>query len=494
MAETRLEKMATAKTTKIFGVRDRWVCMVFYYVAIFLGSCTYYGWQHMQYVLVINTNYEDACDPGTTRPPGAERDSYLCEGQQNAIDIAYTIASSCEFSGGLVAGLLFDNFGPVITASCGIVLHFVSWPLVLAGGSSALSHTGFAMMGLSVNLVAIPALIIIRRFPRHVFLQEALNLAAQTLTSFLTPTFYSILQSNPSWTWSNIMSVYLPIAACFAVVYLFLLPFNQSQVPMEIEKVTKKLERPVFDKFWKYLIKPEYVCYFFWYCLMIMQFSMIGVKLDSVAGKEVSEFTGWIFWLQAPLGVCGGLLNEKVSSLSISWALTVTLTLGYTFIIANLIYKNHYDGSDWSASNEIMNYIGATLYVLSNSYIYTVKYTWVTTVMPISYLGTLTGCIGVGAGLLQLINTVLIELDDMTMLITYVSLGAVQLFLLGYVQYRNKKGKGDYREPIGYLTESGEFVTSVSISKSDSSDSSGSSGSYYSSSEDGIELELGKNN
>jgi len=447
----------------------------------------------MQYVLVMNNNYEDVCEPGTTRPPDATLDEYLCEGQQNEIDVAYTIASSCEFCGGLLAGLLFDYLGPVITVVCGLVFHFISWPIILVAGPTAVTHVGFAFLGLSVNLVAIPALIIIRRFPRHVFLQESLNLASQTLTAFIMPTFYSILQGQPTWTWSGIMSVYLPIAAIFGVVYLFLLPFNQSQVLMDEEKVTDG-KRPVFDRFWKYLIKPEYICYLIWYCLMIMQFSMIGVKLDSVASRRISEYTGWIFWLQAPLGVCGGLLNEKISSLTISWGLTAVLTTGYLCIIANLIWKDNYGGSDeeWAAnaSNEWLNYIGASLYVISNSYIYTVKYTWCTQVMPVSYLGTLTGFIGVAAGLLQLINLPLIELDDMTMLITYVSLGALQLGLLGFVQWRSKKGKCDYRTPIRYASSEG-LIGTISADKNTIGSTNSSDYYYYSESEDGNGVDHG---
>eukprot|EP00915_Cephaloidophora_sp_WS-2016_P011859 GHVH01017277.1.p1 GENE.GHVH01017277.1~~GHVH01017277.1.p1 ORF type:complete len:485 (+),score=31.82 GHVH01017277.1:270-1724(+) len=443
-------KLESQHLIKWFPVRNRWLCLVVYLTCIFLTTCTYYGWQHMQWVLVYHGSFEDQCPPGTVRPPDANRDDYLCDAQADAIDIAYTIASSFEFSGALLAGILYDNVGPCVTAAIGETLHFFSWPFILLSNQSVCVYFGFSCLGLAVNSVAIPAMVLMLRFPKYPFLMESCNLAAQTVTAFTMPVIYSLMTANPTWTWNEIMAVYLPIAACFAISYIVLLPAKQSQI-----ECVKNMEdrKPVFERLTFYCTRPIYFAFVIWYSLTVMQMSMLNVKLDTVASQEVSEYVGWIFWTQAPLGILFGLVNEKMQSLTLCSVLTFMTLLAYLLTIINTEMKKEYTGDDWSIHNEVLYYLGSTSYVIANSYIYTIKYTWITEIFPSKYFGTMTGIVGLSAGIIQTINTAFLTFDDMTMLIGYCCLSVIQFGLIVYIWFITCKKGITYVEPMYYLNE-----------------------------------------
>jgi len=376
-------------------------------------------------------------DPGSCGGDQEEASSVVtCKSQEVALSTGFTIASSGEAGGSIIAGLMYDHIGPLGTAFIGQCMHYGSWVMIgYSKESEGLWYGGMAINGLAVNLTAFPAFCLIDIFPDNKFLMTALIIGGQVSSTVVMPIIYAIKEATSSKFWDMYTIYMAAIAAPFSVMYLLALPISYRHLVSEYERkglTMPEKSPPNWKVFFKCIITWESILFSFFYVLMIMQFNEWAVQLSEIAGDTVSGVVGWMMLAQGPLAVLLGWVNDTTKTIPICIVLTVMQL--YAF---GLIYMG-----------DIGSYVAGVMFVISNAHIYTTKYNYAVELFPPEHFGKISGFFAFIAGALTFVNVAMDELDtdvDLVMFV-YAILTILQFIALSYLLYRQ------FIKKITYIT------------------------------------------
>ena len=445
-------------------LKNKWVRLIIWAGAVLLTACPYYGWQHLSLLMYEDGAYAWLCSPEEIAEQAAANlangvdSSFLCADQFNAVGSLYTYASSAEFVGGLFAGVLFDNFGPRLCGIIGEVLFFCGYAMLIWSSKSVQMYIpGAIIVGLCANFVAFPMFILAEVWPARKQLILASVLAVQAAATAIMPLMY-VINHAANWSLSTSMLIYLLVCAPFAVFYILSLPRNRIHMKQEIAIANDEEYIPEDAKaksgwtgFLRCLVTVEWIGILLWYVVQIMIYNAYNVNLRSFAGEAVANYLGWIMPVQAICVIVFGWINDKVA----------TLWLCGTLSVLNIIFM-----ALGFANNDGVHYLSATLYAISNAYIYTTKYTYVSEIFSPEHFGKLSGAVGFAAGILQLFN-ILIDQSEPSYQVLFGSWIAVSVVFLGgvvYLYYRQKVLHINYVDDEIEVSETTDTCTTETVS------------------------------
>jgi len=152
---------------KLSGLlKNRWARSVIIPFALFFCTGWYSGWQYL-YLLLINEGAMswyclDCNEDSVYWVPNKQaciRDDEepICKEQDNGLQTLYTMMTSAEFCGGIIAGLLYDMVGYRLSLMIGYCLHlFGIFSVTQSSRQVQLYIPGAFLSGLAVKIVAYP--------------------------------------------------------------------------------------------------------------------------------------------------------------------------------------------------------------------------------------------------------------------------------------------------------------------------------------------------
>jgi len=420
-------------------VENRWVRLFTTIFTLFFATVLYYGWQQFRHLLHDNNYLGYLCPEDTVDFP--------CHDQKYWWDMGYTLASTMEFSFGLFAGVMFDHVGPFITAFMGLTLFFISW-FIIAFCSSDNKYiwiTGCILCGTSINFTAFPSFILIDIFPNHKVVMAAVVLGSQVSATGVMPVLYSIsTTTSPPIAFDKIMLVYLLcVTLPFCVLYLFTLPLNRKQLQLEYKRrglpSPPTRTKPDWAVFLKCLMTWEYLGFTVWYAAMLIQYNYYGTALADIVDETTDNVIGWLFFLQGPVAVAFGYLNDKIRTIPCAMILTAMQVYAFSCI--------------WMGSAGA--YLGGLMYVISNAHVFTTKFAYTGELFPHEHYGKLAGLVGLLAGLLQLINNPIRahNVDEHMMFTIFTAVTVPQFLVLMWLAKRGFIDKKSYHHYSSKINE-----------------------------------------
>lgn len=404
---------------------NRWFRLTSATLAIFLTSSVYYGWQPFSLLLFRSGAYEWLCTPETT----ITGESYLCEAQFAAVGGLYTLGSSLGFCGTLVAGIIYDNLGPRVCGWVGEILFVLGYGLIgVSSPSLRLYVPGFIFAGLSGAFVCFPVFVLGEVWPRQAKLIMAHSMAVQLLTSFVAPVMVS-LQDATGLSFAAIMTGYVALSIPSALLYCLSLPSSRAEIRAEMGDSAYELseETTGWNGFFRLLLTVEWVTCLFWYVVQIMLFNSYNVNLRAVSGDAVATFMGWAVPFEGVTGLLWGVLNTYITTL---W-ICISMTLMNIAMLSTTF-----------APPGPLHYVGVLLFVVSNSHIYTTKYTYMSEIFDSEHFGKLSGSIGFTAGVLQLLNIIIDKFSPPHRVLfgAWIGVAFVSLLAISSMQVRQRRG------------------------------------------------------
>lgn len=176
-----------------------------------------------------------------------------------------------------------------------------------------------------------------------------------------------------------------------------------------------RLRRKTYN-FWQQFTSPDYILFTIWYVIQVMMFGYFPTFVLDYAGKDVSDYLGYLSPSQGLFGLLFGL--------SVDYTKTIPLTLGINggIVAAYLLALIKKKG---------VQYLSSTLYIIANSYIYASKYIFVAERFSPKHWGTLMGFIGCIAGFINLCNIAIEHSNTYTgICLGYAVAGAADLLIL----------------------------------------------------------------
>lgn len=416
-------------------VENKWFRMVVFPLCLLCTTVTYYGWQHMQMFLQEGDFLVYLCEPCEAAGDCEVGDIGTCRTQEIAWTTGYTIASSCEAAGSIFAGILFDHLGPLGTALMGQILHYTSWAIILhSNKSKPMWYAGMALNGISVNLSSFPAFTLIDIFPNQRFIMTALVLAGQVSATMVMPILHVINDQIQVGGSKMITGFLLCLALPTTILYLLGLPLTHKHLVREYERKGLQIAdkpKPNWKVFGKCVVTTESILFTIWYVLMIMQYNVFSSQLRAMAGAEVSDVVGWMFFLQGPAAVLFGWFNDMTQTIPMCFLLTLMQVYAFALV----------------KQGDVGGYISGLMFVLSNAHIFTTKFCYAAELFPNEHFGKVSGFFAFTAGILTFLNT---GLDAMgvpveTQFAMYTLITVPQFFLLAFLGWRQ------FRKRITYL-------------------------------------------
>lgn len=389
-----------------------------------------------------------------------------CTKQYNSVNNLLIVAQSCEYIFGVIAGISLDRLGPFITGSVAIVMHLVGVILYMYSRQQVVAYVPATIFFAgAINMACFPMLALADMFPKWKGLVMSIIVAAQLVSTMMGPVLKAIWDANPRFTFKGVFGGYL--AFCFlplSVFYILCLPMSRPDLAPEEADVSghdieiahhevaqpagavKSAESPnsahdiVSDSFivvdgrkrrrrytlWQQFASIDYIMFALWYIINIILYGYYPTTVLDQAGKNVSDFLGYIGPSQAVFGILLGLIVDYTLTMPIAVALNVMVTVLYFFALIKSVG---------------MQYLTAVIYTISNSYIYTTKYTYVGEIYPKKDWGTLIGTMGAAAGFMNLINIPIQNANAyVSTCIAYGIIAGFCLFILMWLWNRNRKG------------------------------------------------------
>lgn len=390
----------------------RWIKVVIFGLAVTFTSCLYAGWQQYSLILIRGERYQWLCTDLTESEPGL----MSCETQERRIGSLFSIAAGFELIGAIVAGIVLDRWGPRHTAIAGSLLGIVATIMLICSGQRIdLMPLSLILTGISINLIAFPALALERDFPNAAATTAAYVVSCQCLSSILAPVIWFLWERNSHWTFEEIWTVYLCVIWIpVSVLYWIALPstnhpnktanqVDQSspcsvQSSQEIAaaepETTAEFTPPPFDwiEFWAACCSRPFLLMNFIGILLMLDTVYYQLIIRKQSGILASNFLGWTMPLQAFWGLILGRITDHIKTP----AMTIILLFLYMIVYSAVLL-----------GPGVFQLATATLFNIATSYAFTVKYSFVQETFERTYFGTLVGILGCVGGISMLLVNVL---------------------------------------------------------------------------------------
>eukprot|EP01053_Blabericola_migrator_P000327 Blabericola_migrator_1__326@NODE_1083_length_5494_cov_146_902340_g742_i0_p2_GENE_NODE_1083_length_5494_cov_146_902340_g742_i0NODE_1083_length_5494_cov_146_902340_g742_i0_p2_ORF_typecomplete_len328_score34_37MFS_1/PF07690_16/3_2e02MFS_1/PF07690_16/1_1e11Nodulinlike/PF06813_13/3_2e08Sugar_tr/PF00083_24/1_8e05MFS_4/PF06779_14/0_005MFS_5/PF05631_14/0_033MFS_5/PF05631_14/2e03PUCC/PF03209_15/1_4e02PUCC/PF03209_15/0_14WBP1/PF11669_8/74WBP1/PF11669_8/9_6DHHC/PF01529_20/1_7e03DHHC/PF01529_20/0_45_NODE_10 len=291
---------------------NRWFRLITFGVAVTFTSCVYCGWQQYSLMLMKGGKYFWLCDPFSDYN---ENDGFVsCAEQEDAVGQLFALASSLESFGALFAGLALDRLGPKISGILGSIIGLIAIVLMVESRADFnVLPFSMALTGLSINLVAFPALILEDWFPSAAATVAAFVIACQGLACLIAPVIWEWWKLMPNVTFRDVWYFYLVVIWIpISIFYALCLPsVREGKAGKEKEKVdeqksSQELVRAVFS--------PRFVVLNIVNMVLMVQTSYYQIIVRPFAGQAISDFIGWSLPTTAIWGLLLGLLVDLIKT------------------------------------------------------------------------------------------------------------------------------------------------------------------------------------
>eukprot|EP00921_Rhytidocystis_pertsovi_P008715 GHVQ01014196.1.p3 GENE.GHVQ01014196.1~~GHVQ01014196.1.p3 ORF type:complete len:240 (+),score=27.78 GHVQ01014196.1:369-1088(+) len=159
-----------------FGI-SRYVVLAAHFYTV-LSSRVYFGWPDLSSMLFRSGAFSWLCSEEDVIDPASRQVRYLCDKQDSAVQLLFTVAVATGFTCSLLAGSLLDWKGPKITACLGLCLGAVAWIFLgLSTEDCQLYIPAFVVMGLGSDMGFLPVMSIANLFPGNEGLVVAVMIA-----------------------------------------------------------------------------------------------------------------------------------------------------------------------------------------------------------------------------------------------------------------------------------------------------------------------------
>jgi hypothetical protein len=393
-----------------------------YRTIVFILTCVsttvlFIGWSPLTTILVRDRIYLNLCalnevivDPDKG-----------CFAQQERFNRLYYLGLASESIIGAVAGVFFDYFGPLLTGCIGTIMFSLGWIcFALTSNSFDVLYPGIILLAGAANMIGFPTLILTDMYRKNSGWITSIVVAAQSTSSIVPTILLAIMNSYPQLTRRTLFLSYflLIILPCF-FCFLISLPLqreivshlhadqeltkdNESKnqhsissednvidaintVSFDIGISSTKVQPPILIM---QIISPEYIFFLLFYVLQQLQYAFFPNFVKDEIGTAPAHFLAFILPFQGIIGPIIGAIAQKTKSLPIACILALSMSLVYAIA---LLWQN--------ASIHAL----IVVYVVANSYIYTIRYTYVAEMFPVSQFGILVGISGGISGLVTLI-------------------------------------------------------------------------------------------
>lgn len=427
-----------------------------------------------------------------------------CTKQYNSVNHLFIIAQSCEFIFGVVAGVSLDKLGPFFTGSVSLIMHLTGVLLFIYSKETMVAYVPATIFFAgAINMSCFPMLALADMFPKWKSLMMSIIVAAQLVATMMSPVLKAIWDLHPNWTFRTVFGGYLAIIFLpLGICYLLSLPMSRAdlapgddeadvsaieiatveeasnsaaakaaaaadqpaattadevlvkvsdtleQASSKDKQVDGQLDQQTEQSFividgrkrrktyniWQQFASMDYIMFALWYILQIVIYGYYPTTVLDEAGKNVSDFLGYIGPSQALFGVLLGLIVDYTLTMPIAFSINVMIALVYFLALIR---------------STPLEYITAILYTISNSYIYTTKYTYIGEMYPARGWGTLIGTMGAAAGFMNLVNIPIQNLNAyISTCIAYGVIGGSSILILLWLWSRSRKGI-NYLDIIG---------------------------------------------
>ncbi|EZG67512.1 putative transmembrane protein [Gregarina niphandrodes] len=250
--------------------------------------------------------------------------------------------------------------------------------------------------GLSVNLVAYPAMVLECMFPDNAALAVTyseyidalyfipLAVCLQGLCSLVPPLLMKIWRGLPDLTfesyWRSLM-MFAAIPLC--VVYVLALPKSRDEEEPK-EKTEKRPLVKQVEELLEAMATPEYVCVVVLTGILMLMGVWYQSDMASLVGPTIARDMGWWMWTDAFLGLAQGKLCDSVGT-----PIMILLQL----VCYGLIFLASLSGEHAGQYGTVF------LWIATMSYTYGIKYTFAQEFLAPHLRGTLIGVAGVTSGL-----------------------------------------------------------------------------------------------
>lgn len=340
----------------------------------------------------------------------------ICEAQNESVQILYSLYNASEFLFGAIAGVSFDYLGPFITGCIGqALLLFGCLTIIVSSEALPLYILAVVFLGGSCNFIVFPALAAPDYFPGRAGLILSLTIAFQNGGAIVTTVLDAIFRAVPGLKLSVLFTFYLccflvPVGVCYLlslpllryVLHPVYCPANavveeghpQHQKEDQEQGIASPPQAIQIRRRRADLMTPEFIVFSVLVFLSTLQYNYYPVVLREISGDAIARFNGYIFPTQAIWGILYGLLVDYTTTLPIAYFLVALITAVYGLCLI---------------PNEGLQYLTTSLYVLGNTYIYSIKFTYVAETFSPRNNGVIMGVLSIISGMTMFVNILLLR-------------------------------------------------------------------------------------
>lgn len=427
--------------------RNRWFKAAVFLLMCLANTIVYFGWSHFSKMLYRAGAYQWLCSPDDT----ASESGHYCEKQKLRVATLFEIGLSAESVLGAGAGYCYDVIGPGLTAVCGCIFSIIGWLFLGFSNQSAQMYIpGMICLAGAVNFIAYPAMSLTKDFPNWSGLVISLVVAAQTTGTLVAPVMKLAWDKNLHLSYIQVIGwyigfVFLPLAILYVLCFPLTLKKREAlEEPTSVRKENSGVK--LLDKedgiaikgsfepsevrtvptLWSQLKTVEFGLFSLYYVLQALQFGYYPPTVDQEFGARISDYQGYMMPFQGLFGALFGLLVQKTTTLPICLLLIVMMSLAY--ITATIRIDN-------------VQLVTSVLYVVSNSYYYAVKYTYVSEMYSPDHFGSINGLIGCISGIIVLLNIAVRNANNyIATCYAYFGVGIFACVIVGVLWWRKQKG------------------------------------------------------
>ncbi|XP_053992915.1 cationic amino acid transporter 8-like isoform X2 [Hylaeus volcanicus] len=344
-----------------------------------------------------------------------------CIAQEEKFNRLYYVGLAAESIIGAVAGVFFDYLGPLLTGCMGTVMFSLGWIFFsFTSNSLDLLYPGIILLAGAANMIGFPTLILADMYCNHSGWITSIVVAAESASSIVPTILLAIMNAYPHLNRRTLFLSYfvLIVLPCF-LCFLISLPFQReivshyhadqelteenktrddhrvssedngidkvNNISFDIGISSTKVQPPILIM---QIISPEYIFFLIFYVLQQLQYAFFPNFVKDEIGSAPAHFLASILPFQGIIGPIIGAVAQKTKSLPIACILALSMSLVYTITLL------------WHKASI---YALIIVYVVANSYIYTIRYTYVAETFPVNQFGILVGISGGISGLVTLI-------------------------------------------------------------------------------------------
>jgi len=350
----------------------------------------------------------------------------------------YTLCSSFEFIGTIVAGYMFDTLGYRTSLLVGWVFWTIGyWSIFQSHQSAQLYYLGGICAGLSVNIVAYPGMFLKDFFPKHKGNVIVTQLAGQWASSSIFTFINTAIDNGHPITGTT--TLYGLIGIPFMILYYLVLPSSRERNIQDLRdagiEVEANGEKPTVKDVLKTFLNFDILIFCFFSYIPLICTNTIYIELVDKKAKQIGTLLGQLRTYQFLVCIAyvgWGLLGTKTWMF---WTPFATTFIGSIIMQLTLVVGTHSYG--WQA-------FGAAYFIFVTCYSSVTKYHFTAREVDAAVFGSVCGFIGTVAGAVHVNLSWIVKLstNHLTLLvwafITAAILGGLVMIFIGIRAHRGK--------------------------------------------------------